>query len=197
MPRTARVLVDQGYYHIVTRGIDRRRLFRYKQDYELFLDIIATYLKRFKVHIMNYCLMPNHVHLLMKAELASDLPLFMKAILQVYAAKFRKKYKSVGFVFQNRYKSRLIDNDVYLLECARYIERNPVRAKIVEDVAEYPWSSYHYYAKGAADKIITTLPNPLYLDMADTDIKRRETYASFIRLQRAYDLIVDKAFRIA
>lgn len=196
MPRTARVLVDQGYYHIVTRGIDRRRLFSYKQDYKSFLEIVAIYLKQFKVQIMNYCLMPNHLHLLMKAELALDLPVFMKAILQVYAAKFRSKYKSAGFVFQNRYKSRLIDNDAYLLECARYIERNPVRAKIAEDVAEYPWSSYHYYAKGAADEIIT-LPNPLYLDMADTDIKRREAYASFIRLQRAYDLIVDKAFRIA
>lgn len=196
MPRTARVLVDQGYYHIVTRGIDRRRLFRYKQDYELFLEITAAYLKQFKVCVMNYCLMPNHVHLLIKAELALDLPMFMKAILQVYAAKFRKKYKSTGFIFQNRYKSRLIDNDSYLLECARYIERNPVRAKIVEDAAEYPWSSYHYYAQGRADKIIT-LPNPLYLDMADSDIKRREAYISFIRLQRAYDLIVDKAFRIA
>jgi putative transposase len=196
MPRTARVLVDQGYYHIFTRGIDRRRLFRYRQDYELFLEIVAAYLKQFKVHVMNYCLMPNHLHLLVKVELASDLPVFMKAILQAYAAKFRSKYKSVGFVFQNRYKSRLIDNDAYLLECARYIERNPVRAKMVEDVAEYPWSSCHYYAKGAADKIIT-LSNPLYLDMADTDIKRREAYVSFIRLQRAFDLIVDKAFRIA
>ncbi|MBU4251500.1 MAG: transposase [Candidatus Omnitrophica bacterium] len=196
MPRTARVLVDQGYYHIVTRGIDCRRLFRYKQDYELFLGIVATYLNKFKVLVMNYCLMPNHVHLLMKAEIASDLPVFMKAILQVYAAKFRRKYKSAGFVFQNRYKSRLIDNDAYLLECARYIERNPVRAKIVVDVTEYPWSSYHYYAKCAADKIIA-LSNPLYLDMADTDIKRREAYASFIHLQRAYDPIVDKALRIA
>ncbi|MDP2831645.1 MAG: transposase [Candidatus Omnitrophota bacterium] len=196
MPRTARVLVDQGYYHIVTRGIDCRRLFRYKQDYELFLGIVATYLKQFKVHVMNYCLMPNHVHLLMKAEIALDLPMFMKAILQVYAAKFRRKYKSAGFVFQNRYKSRLIDNDAYLLECARYIERNPVRAKIVVDVSAYSWNSYHYYAKGAADKIIT-LSNPLYLDMADTDIKRREAYASFIHLQRVYDPIVDKALRIA
>jgi len=89
----------------------------------------------------------------------------------------------------------VIDNDAYLLECARYIERNPVRAKIMDDVAGYPWSSYHYYAKGSADSIIT-LPNSLYLAMADTDIKRREAYASFIRMQRAYDLIVDKAFRI-
>ena len=140
--------------------------------------------------------MPNHVHLLIKAEQAADLPKYMKAILQLYAAKFRGKYKSVGFVFQNRYKSRLIDKDEYLLECVRYIERNSVRAKMVEDVAAYPWSSFHHYAQGVDDKIIT-LSNPLYLNMADTDTKRREMYVSFIRQQRPYDLIVDKAFRIA
>jgi putative transposase len=189
------VLVDQGYYHIVTRGIDRRRLFRYRQDYELFLDIVAAYLGQFRVYVMNYSLMPNHVHLLMKAELALDLPKFMKAVLQVYAAKFRGKYKSAGFVFQNRYKSRLIDNDAYLLECARYIERNPVRAKLIDNLSEYPWSSYNYYTRGIQDRIIT-LPNPFYLEMSDTDIKRREAYAAFISLQRAYDPIVDKAFRI-
>jgi putative transposase len=196
MPRTARVLIDKGYYHIVTRGLDRRRLFRYKQDYELFLEIVAAYLKDYAVQITNYCLMPNHLHLLIKANAAADLPRFMKAILQVYAAKFRKKYKSTGFVFQNRYKSRLIDNDAYLLECARYIERNPIRSKLVEDISDYPWSSYHYYAKAKADKIITLL-NPLYLEMADTDTKRKGAYTAFISLQRPYDPIVDKAFRIA
>ena len=196
MPRAARILVDDGYYHIVTRGLDRRRLFRYKHDYELFLDITATYLKQYKVYILHYCLMPNHLHSLMKADIASDMPKFMQVVLQVYAANFRKKYKSTGFIFQNRYKSRLIDNDAYLLECARYIERNPVRAKIVEEVSQYPWSSFSYYAKGTEDKIIT-LTNPLFLDMAATIEERRVAYARFIAQERLYDTIIDKAFKIA
>ena len=196
MPRLARNLVDNGYYHIVTRGLDRRRLFRYKQDYELFLNTTAKYLKQYKVYILHYCLMPNHLHFLMKAGVASDLPKLMQVILQVYAAGFRKKYKSTGFVFQNRYKSRLINDDDYLLECARYIERNPVRAKIVGDTSEYPWSSFSYYAKGAKDKIIT-LTNPLYLDMASNDTERKIAYIRFISETRPYDSIVDKEFKIS
>ncbi len=196
MPRIARNLVDNGYYHIVTRGLDRRRLFRYKQNYELFLDTTAKYLKQYKVYILHYCLMPKHLHFLMKAIVASDLPKLMQVILQVYAAGFRKKYKSTGFVFQNRYKSRLISDDAYLLECARYIERNPVRAKLVEDASEYPWSSFSYYAKGTKNKIIT-LTNTLYLDMADNDTGRKSAYIRFINETRPYDSIVDKEFKIS
>ncbi|MDD5771492.1 MAG: hypothetical protein PHO81_04570, partial [Candidatus Omnitrophica bacterium] len=135
-------------------------------------------------------------HFLMKAEIASDLPKLMQVILQVYAAGFRKKYKSSGFIFQNRYKSRLISNDVYLLECARYIENNPVRAKIVEDVSEYPWSSFSYYAKGTKDNIIT-LQNPLYLDMAANEVRRKTAYIRFISEIRPYDSIIDKEFKIS
>ncbi len=196
MVRVARLLVDNGYYHIVTRGIDRRRLFRYKQDYESFVDITAKYLKRHRVSIIHYCLMPNHLHLLTKAELASDLPKFMQLILQCYAAMFRRKYKSTGFVFQNRYKSRLIDNDSYLLECARYIERNPLRAKIVQEVSDYPWSSFHYYSKGIKDKIIT-FTNPLFLSMASNEEERKTAYTRFITQERPYDAIVDKELKIA
>ncbi|MBM3245079.1 MAG: transposase [Candidatus Omnitrophica bacterium] len=195
MPRVARNLIDNGYYHIVTRGLDRRKLFRYKNDFKSFIDITATYLKQYKVHILHYCLMPNHLHFLIRAVVALDVQKFMQVILQVYAANFRKKFKSTGFIFQNRYKSRLIDSEAYLLECARYIERNPVRAKLVQDISEYPWSSYLYYAKGIPDNIIT-LDNPLYLDMATTEDGRREAYARFVSLERPYDDIVDKEFRI-
>lgn len=195
MPRSARNLIDNGYYHIVTRGLDRRRLFRYKNDYELFLDTTVTYLKQYKVYILHYCLMPNHLHFLIKALVASDVQKFMQLILQVYAAHFRKKYNTVGFIFQNRYKSRLINNEAYLLECARYIERNPVRAGIAQGALDYSWSSYLYYAKGTVDKIVT-LDNPLYINMAETEAERRKVYSSFVSQQRPYDDIVDREFKI-
>ncbi|MDP2905684.1 MAG: transposase, partial [Candidatus Omnitrophota bacterium] len=121
MPRRPRVLIDNGYYHVVTRGIDKRRLFQDQQDYRCFKELMKEYLDEFQVNILHYCLMPNHIHLLIWAINADDLPKYMQGVLQVYASQFRKKYQSVGFIYQNRYKSNLIDKDSYLLECARYI----------------------------------------------------------------------------
>jgi putative transposase len=195
MPRDARRLVDGGCYHVVTRGIDRRILFGDEVDNQYFLDIVRDNLARFEISIFHYCLMVNHIHLLIKATKAADLPKFMQAILQSYASYFRKKYLSVGFIFQNRYKSRVIDNDSYLLECGRYIERNPLRSKIVLELSCYRWSSYLLYAKGDKDDVVKVL-NPLYLDLASTDEKRREVYINYVQQDRPYEDILDKEFHI-
>jgi putative transposase len=195
MPRKPRVISDGGYYHIVTRGIDHRKLFRYRQDYQYFLEIIKKYLQKFQINIIHYCFMPNHIHLLIQAQKAEDLPKFMQAILQVYASYFRKKHNSVGFVFQNRYKSSFINKDSYLIECGRYIERNPLRAKITDDLSSYRWSSFSFYAEAREDDIIKAL-NPLYLELANTDQARMQRYKCYILEERPYEHIVDKAFRI-
>lgn len=195
MPRRPRILVDGGYYHIITRGIDRRKLFRYPQDYKFFLKVIKRYLQKFQVKIIHYCLMSNHMHLLIHTEKARDLPKFMQAILQVYASYYRNKYNSIGFVFQNRYKSSLIDKDSYLLECARYIERNPLRAKITTDLLNYPWSSFSFYAKGITTDIIKMV-NPLYLELAKIEEERQKRYRDYILEERPYEHIIDKAFGI-
>ncbi len=195
MPRTARVLLDGGYYHILTRGIDKRILFCCAQDYYYFLEIMKKYLVKFQVFVMNYCLMTNHLHLLMYAEKAQDLPRFMQLVLQVYASYFRKKYKSTGFIFQNRYKSRLIDSDTYLLECARYIERNPLRVRIVKNLLDYPWSSFSFYAREKEDAIIKIV-NPGYLDLGDTKEQRQQQYVDYVSIDRLYEYIIDKEFKI-
>lgn len=195
MPRTKRILVDNGYYHIVTRGIDRRKLFRYNQDYKYFLKVIRKYLAKFKIYIINYCLMPNHMHLLVLTENSQDLPKFMQAILQVYASYLRAKYHYIGFIFQNRYKSKIIDNDGYLLECARYIERNPLRAKITDSLWNYPWSSFSFYAKANRDSIVN-MTNPLFSELAEIEQEREQKYIKYVSSERPYDHIVDKEFRI-
>jgi len=194
MPRKPRILLDGGYYHILTRGNDRRKIFRYKHDYNYFLKIIKLYLAKFQVNILHYCLMPNHIHLLIQVQRAEDLPKFMQAILQVYASYFRKKYNSVGFVFQNRYKSYLIEKESYLLECARYIERNPVRAKITSNILDYPWSSFSFYARGIDNGIIKTI-DPLYPDLAKTELERKQRYQNHVLEERPYEDIVDKVLK--
>jgi len=196
MPRARRNLLDLGYYHILTRGNDRKQIFRCNNDYKHFLNTMKEALDMFQINVLHYCLMPNHLHLLLQAIKATDLPKFMQRILQVYAAYFKKKYDSVGFVFQNRYKSLYIDRESYLLECARYIEKNPLRAKIVICLFEYPWSSFLYYAKGKENGLIR-VSNPIYLELSENQKERQRKFCEFVLEERAYDSIVDNFFRIS
>jgi putative transposase len=187
--------MDGGYYHIVTRGIDRRRLFRHNQDYEFFSEVVRKYLPKFQLDIIHYCLMPNHIHLLVCLRQREDLARFMQIVLQVYASYYRRKYHSTGFIFQNRYKSKFIDSDGYLLECGRYIERNPLRAKITENLLDYPWNSFSFYAEGKDDGIIKSA-NPMYSELGATEQERQTEYARRTLEARPYEEIIDKEFRI-
>jgi putative transposase len=195
MPRTARLLMDKGFYHILTRGNNRRNVFQNPDDYSQLREIIKTYIEKFPVSIFHYCLMPNHIHLLIQSGKSSDLPKFMQGILQVYANYFRKKYDSTGFLFQNRYRSLHIEKESYLLECARYIERNPLRAKICRDLKDYFWSSYRFYAEGKEDPIVKK-PNPCFFELARAQIDRQRMFYEYVIQERPYDHIVDKAFQI-
>jgi len=190
MPRIKRQIFDNGIYHILNRGHNKDRLFRTSADYNRFKEILARYEEEHSFEIYHYCIMPNHFHLLMRILKADDLPPLMKGICQSYANYHRKAYDHIGYLFQNRYKSIFIDKDSYLLECARYIERNPVRANIVKDPSEYPWSSYNHYAGGLPDPIITA--NPLYEGLADTSEERRDAYVEYLSNPRPYEEILDE-----
>lgn len=195
MPRTARLIEDNSYYHVLTRGNDRKRIFRYPQDCLSFLKIASETLEKHPVLIYHYCLMGNHMHLLVKAIKAPDVSKFFQILFQRYAHHFRKRYNNTGYLFQNRYKSYYIDKDSYLLECARYIERNPVRAKIVSSPDEYRWSSYLCYAYGKKDAIIKEY-NPLYLQLGQSCRDRQTKYRAYLLEDRPYEHIVDKGLMI-
>ena len=191
MPRMKRKLYDGAVCHILNRGHNKELLFKDDGDYICFKEIVIRYLTTYSLKIYNYCLMPTHYHFLAKIEIAKELAQVMKGIAQTYANCFKDKYPHVGYLYQNRYKSILIDSDDYMLECARYIERNPVRAGLVAEPSHYAWSSYNYYAKGVRDDIIT--PNFMYQDFGRTDDERRVNYSEFVKLRRPYDVIVDDA----
>ena len=190
MPRTKRILYDGAIYHIINRGHNRQLLFKDSVDNVEFKNITGKYIDRYNLKLYNYCLMVNHFHFLMRIEKAQDLPCIMKGICQSYANYYKRKYIRIGYLFQNRYKSILIEKDEYLLECARYIERNPLRANIIEDLSEYHWSSYNFYAKGQKDDIIT--PNPLYESFGTTPQQRRQEYIKYVTEPRPYELLLDK-----
>jgi len=195
MPRKARHIIDNGYYHITTRGNNRRKVFQCDDDYFRILDIIKLYIDKYQVQILHYCLMPNHLYFLLHALRSVDLPKFMQGILQVYANYFHRRYDSVGFLFQNRYKSIHIEKESYLLECARYIERNPVLAKICDDPKDYSWSSYLFYAEGRESRLIEK-PNPCFSDLASNPSDRQRMFRDFVLKERPYDHIIDRALRI-
>lgn len=130
------------------------------------------------ISIFHYCLMNNHVHLILWVNKGSCLAKYIKQVNLSYFHFFKNKYGYVGHFWQNRYKSSIIDTDHYLLQCGKYIELNPVRAGIVISPEEYRFSSYHYYAAGAHDPLIT--PNPVYLETPCSEEKRLQFYKEFV-----------------
>ena len=190
MGRAKRILCDGGVYHIVQRGHNKDRLFKNADDYKVFKGFVRKYKDKHAFDIFHYCIMSNHFHILLKVHNGDDLPKIMHGITQSYSYYYRKMYHRAGYVYQNRYKSFLVEDDTYLLECGRYIERNPLRAGMVKDLSHYHWSSYNFYAKGMPDDIITE--DPLYKDMGMTPEERQKHYCNYLLESRPYERIVDE-----
>ncbi|MCM8789923.1 MAG: transposase [Candidatus Omnitrophica bacterium] len=144
MTREARVVVENGCYHIMTRGNQKQCVFSDYADYNEYLSLLTKYKKRFKFKLYGFCLMPNHVHLVIEVKNPSNLNKIMRGLNLSYTLFFNAKYKKVGHLWQDRYKSKVIGKDAYLLECISYIEQNPVRASLVPEVSKYLWSSYNF-----------------------------------------------------
>src|SRR3989339_731215 len=144
MPRQGRIHITGGIYHVIQRGIERKEIFHGPPDYTQFLHRLEKGLAETGHKCYAWALMPNHFHLLLRtgARPLSDL---MRKILTGYAVHYNKKYNRSGYLYQNRYKSILCQEDAYLLELVRYIHLNPLRAKIVKDMHQlnkYKWSGH-------------------------------------------------------
>ncbi|MBN1526279.1 MAG: transposase [Candidatus Omnitrophica bacterium] len=142
MPIKTRILVDNVFYHIMTRGNQKQEVFREESDYEEYLIRIKRYKRRYNFKLYGFCLMPNHVHLIGEIGKKEDLSKFMQGINRSYTEHFNNKYDKVGHLWQGRFKSKLIVRDPYAINCINYIESNPVRAGIADNPHDYRWSSY-------------------------------------------------------
>ena len=143
MPRQARKQSATGIYHIMVRGINRKRIFEDNEDCEIFFSTLLRSKEKIGFALYGYCLMGNHIHLLIRDK--KSLALAMQSICSSYVYWYNGKYDRVGHLFQERYKSEAVETDAYLLTVLRYIHQNPVKAGITNRVEEYPWSSYHEY----------------------------------------------------
>jgi REP element-mobilizing transposase RayT len=144
MPRIAREKSESGIYHIMVRGINRQDIFHDEEDYSQYLEAMNRAKSIGKFEIYGYCLMSNHVHLLLH-EKEETMASVMKRIGISYAWWYNKKYDRVGHVFQDRYKSETVQNDEYLLSVLRYIHKNPVKDQMVLTPEQYKWSSCKTY----------------------------------------------------
>ncbi len=163
--------VENGYYHLYNRGINKQVIFREAIDYKLFLSLLKLYLipqkqaleyiKKITPHTPNrvpinladqmkiicFCLLPNHFHLLIKQVNKNAITKLMRAVLVKYSMYFNKKYNRTGHLFEGVYKGILIGNNHYLLHLTRYIHQNPDQ-KNLNNCAKYPYSSYSWYLDG-------------------------------------------------
>lgn len=144
MPRKAREKSSTGIYHAMLRGINGQIIFQDNEDYEKFIQIIREYKEVCGYEIYAYCLMSNHVHLLIK-EGREELGIVFRRIGAKYVYWYNYKYERNGHLFQDRYRSEVVENDKYFLTVLRYIHQNPVKAGIENDISKYPWSSYNEY----------------------------------------------------
>jgi len=190
MPRAPRQLVDGGVYHLIARGNNRQVLFTEEPQFRYFLDLLRRAKTRYPAQLYHYCLMSNHVHLLLAIATAEDLPRFMQYVLQGYGRWYATRRGYSGHVWQGRYKSPLVDQESYYLEAGRYIERNPLRAKMVGDLKDYPWSSYPTYAFGTTNPLLDE--DPYYLQLGANTLTRQAAYRDYVRLDSPYARILDQ-----
>ncbi|WP_273226972.1 REP-associated tyrosine transposase [Geosporobacter ferrireducens] len=155
MPRQAREKGEFSTYHIIQRGNDRKEIFLSDYDKNRFIETLIKMKNKYNFIIYAYCLMDNHVHLLMNDN-GNDISKIMKSINVSYVLYFNRKYKRHGHFFQNRFISELITDDTYLVEVSKYIHNNPVKANIVQQPEAYRWSSYGDYIRNVTSEFIDT-----------------------------------------
>lgn len=206
MPRKPRIEYFGAFYHVITRGNQKQKIFKETPDYEKYLQLLASYKQRQHFRIYAYVLMSNHLHLLIETQ---DIPLSksLQGINQSYTMYFNRKYRTVGHLFQGRYKAILCDRERYLLALLKYIHHNPVRAKIAEATSLYRWSSDSAYRSKKESEGLTDVEAVLrmfsesrsrarqkYADFMDdgVSVKKQEVYATIDQRLLGDDAFVDR-----
>ena len=178
MPRRARLAIANVAWHIIQRGNNRSVCFFSEQDYLYYLHQLAQLSIEHGCAVHAYCLMTNHIHILLTPEEATGPSLMMKRLGQRYAQYINRNYQRSGTLWEGRFKSCLAQNERYALHCYRYIELNPVRASMTKYPGDYRWSSYSCNGEGVENALIT--PHGNYLSLGSNALERQSTYRSLV-----------------
>lgn len=157
MARLARLVIPGLPHHITQRGNRRQQTFFNDGDYEAYLELMAEWCREEGVEIWSYCLMPNHVHLIAVPKTEDGLRRAVGEAHRRYTRRINFREKWRGYLWQGRFASFIMD-EPYLLAAARYVELNPVRAKLVEHPRQWPWSSARAHLKGRDDRLVKVAP---------------------------------------
>lgn len=178
MPRSSRAVLIDYPNHVVQRGNNRQPIFHEEADYSFYLYCLKQAQKATSCILYAYCLMANHVHLLIQPVKPTGLARFMQSVGRRYVLYFNRKYGRTGTLWEGRFKSSLIEGDLYLAACTRYIELNPVRAGVTAHPKAYRWSSYSFHAEGQHDPLLDL--DPWYLALASVSRERQDRYRDFV-----------------
>jgi putative transposase len=158
MGRPLRPIADGLIYHALNRGNNRQPVFTTPDDFRAFLHALYQSQQRYPFRLFGYCLMSNHFHLLLQPAPGQNISRIIQSLTVAHTWRFHRSHRSVGHVWQGRFKSPVIQDDAHLLTVLRYIEANPLRAGMVTDLRDYPWSSYPVHGLGQTKDAVSELP---------------------------------------
>ena len=178
MARQARLTIPHYPHHVIQRGNNKQSIFRDDRDRERLLSLLHEYSLKAQVAVHAYVLMDNHFHLLLTPEDSKGLPAMMQALGRAYVRYFNTRHGRTGTLWEGRYRSSLIETEQYLLNCMAYIDLNPVRAGMVSEPAQHPWSSHRHFVGLSCDKLVT--PHALFWSLGNTPFAREAAYAQWV-----------------
>lgn len=187
MARRRRLLVGGVTHHVIQRGNDRQPIFFTDDDRLLYLNWLSAALTRHGALLHAYVLMTNHVHLLLTTERALTLPRILQSLGRRYVAHINSTYRRTGTLWEGRYRSTVLDSDSYVLTCHRYIEANPLRARMVAQAADYPWSSHCHNAFGKPDALLSE--HAVYRSLGETADERQAEYRKLFAAGLGEDML--------
>jgi len=158
MPRGLRVIAANECYHVINRGNQKARVFHSSADYAAFLEYMREAQDRLELPVLAACLMPNHVHLVVRPRSDGDLAPWVSWLFTTHVRRHHRKYGTTGRLWQGRYKACLIQQDHHLLTVLRYVERNALAAKLVNRAEEWRWGSLNWRNSDFAPLALTSVP---------------------------------------
>ena len=174
MPRQPRYVLPGQPQHVTQRGNNRSAIFFADTDKSCYLKYLKEACGKYRCDIHAYVLMSNHIHLLMTPHNMNSISKVLQSVGTRYVQYINCRYERTGTLWEGRYKATLIDSDLYLLACYRYIELNPVRAKLVSHPDDYRWSSYRWHAQGMPDSLVRD--HSIFLGLGNGEEERKRNY---------------------